>query len=107
VENLAAEGTEVFGPAVGVGAVDAGNTYSSGYLRLGTVSTFEKALDGFGDTLQARVSQSARAVDLVASTKLGEVVVEQPLQRAGDPLPLSARGCGLKLEGLRVGHTMH
>jgi len=54
--------------------------------------------------LQAGAAQSARVIDLVASGKLGEVGAEQPLQRADTPLPVGARGCGLRLESQRVGH---
>ena len=43
VENLAAEGTEVFSPAVGVGAVGAGYAYPGGSLRLGIVVTLKSA----------------------------------------------------------------
>jgi hypothetical protein len=44
VEHLAAERTEELGPAIRVGAADAGHA-------LGIVAALEKALDGFGDPL--------------------------------------------------------
>jgi hypothetical protein len=44
VEDLTAKGTEELGPAIRVGAADAGHA-------LGIVAALEKALDGFGDPL--------------------------------------------------------
>ena len=90
---------EVLGPAIGVGTADAGHAF-------GVVATLKKTQDRLGDPLQAGVAQSAGIQSVVESGKLGEVAAEKPLQRAGTPLPVGVRGCGLRLEGQRVGHSI-
>ena len=35
-----------------------------------------------------------------------EMGAEQPMQRAGAPLPVDAWGRGLRFEGQRIGHTL-
>ena len=73
---------------------------------LSVVAALEKAFYGFGDARQAGAAQSACVVRIVAGYKLREMGAEQPLQRAGAPLPVGAWRGGLKLEGQRIGHTL-
>jgi len=53
---------------------------------------------GPAEALQARVSPPAGVVGLEAGGKLGEVAVEQLLQRVGVPLPVGSRWCGPQRE---------
>jgi len=71
------------------------------------VATLKKALDRLGDPLQAGAAQSACVVRIVVGCKLLEMGAEQPLQRAGTPLPVGAWRRGRKLEGQLVGHSIY
>jgi hypothetical protein len=99
VEDLTREGSEVLGSAIGVGAVDAGDAF-------GIVPALNKAFDGPGDSLQARVSQPVGVVGLEAGGKVGEVDAEQAPQRVCAPRQVGARWCRLQREGQRIGHTI-
>jgi hypothetical protein len=99
VEDLAAEGAEILGSAIGVGAANAGDAFK-------IVAAVNKAFDGLDDALQARASQPVGVFDLKVGGKLGEVAAEQPMQRAGASLPVGAWWCGLQSEAQRIGRTI-
>jgi hypothetical protein len=69
--------------SIRVGTSDAGHAFR-------VVATRKKVLDRLGDPLQAGAAQSAGIVGLIEGRKLREVNAEQPLQRAGTPLPVGA-----------------
>jgi hypothetical protein len=87
------------GPAIRIGAADASHAF-------GIVATLKKTLDRFGNARQAGAAQAACVVRIVVGRKLREIGAEQPLQRAGAPLPLGAWRGGPKLKGQRIGHTL-
>jgi hypothetical protein len=80
---------------------DAGTSSGSGI-----VATLKKTLDRFGNARQAGAAQAACVVRIVVGRKLREMGAEQPLQRAGTPLPVGAWRGGRKLAGQRIGHTL-
>ena len=99
MEDAATEGPEVFGSAVRVGTLDSGDA-------LGVIAAAQKALHRLGDPREAELAEPLGELSLVANAKLGEVGAEQSLQRVDTPLPVGARGCGLRLESQRVGHSI-
>jgi hypothetical protein len=99
VEEAAAEGPEVFGSAVGVGALDSGDAPA-------IVAAAQKALHRLGDPLEAELPESLGEISLIAGDQLGEVGTEEPLEGACSPLAVGARRCSLKLEGQGIGHTI-
>ena len=97
MEDAAAEGPEVLQSAVGVGALDPGDTPA-------VVAAAQKALHCLGDPLQAELSESLGELSLVAGDELGEVGAEQPLERADSPLAVGAGGRRIQGQRQLVGH---
>ena len=87
VEDAAAEGAEVIQSAVGVCALDSGDTPA-------IVAAGEEPLHRPVDPLEAELPELLGELGLVAGEELGEVGTEEPLERACSPLAVGARGCG-------------
>ena len=70
MKNAATEGPEVFGSAVGVGALDSGDA-------LGEVAAAQKALHRLGDPLEAELAGPLGELRLIAGDELGEEGTEE------------------------------
>jgi hypothetical protein len=85
VENAAAEGPEVLQSALGIRALDSGDTTA-------VVTAGEEPLYRIGDPLEAELAEPLGELGLVAGGELREVRTEEPLERAHSPLVVGAGG---------------
>jgi hypothetical protein len=98
-KTLQLKGRKYSHSAVRVGTLDSGDA-------LGVIAAAQKALHRLGDPREAELAEPLGELSLAPNAKLGEVGSEQSLQRVDTPLPVGAQGCGLRLEGQRVCHSI-
>ena len=88
---------EILGSAVGVGALDSGDTPA-------VVTAAHKAIHRIGDPLQPELPEALGELSLIAGDELGEVGTEKPLEGARSPLAVAAGGRRIQGERQLVCH---